>query len=348
MIEVFANGLKFAAWTSANIVRSVGNIAAQFSLSLAGVAVGESLKLFPGDLVEIDVDGTPAVKGFVEKISSTLSNGSHSITVSGFELTCDLVDCCVEAPLEWTNASVEKILADVCGALGVKFKNSKNVDTGLPISKFSIDPGTRAVESIANICKARGVLPCSDGLGNVFIIDPNGADRGPALVEGENLLSASADISSGGRFSDYYVHGTGKQKALSHVKDSDVERYRPFILVDANATDKSATEARANWEMNNRKSKSLVVRCTVHGWAVDGELWSPGKICTVYAPSVFVSDDVDLMVSQVSFSYGSQGSVTNLTLVQADSFIPQPESKKQVFNGAKANVWSVIKKAVKG
>ena len=70
MIEVFANGFKFDAWTSVGITRSLGNIAAGFNLRLANHdADGNRVCLFSGDLVEIDIDGIGAVKGFVGPLS---------------------------------------------------------------------------------------------------------------------------------------------------------------------------------------------------------------------------------------------------------------------------------------
>lgn len=352
MIEVFANGLKFAYWTSATINRAVGNIAAAFSLTLTTKqAGGERVQLFPGDLVQIDVDGVPAVKGFVDKISSSYSAGSHSLTVSGFELTCDLVDCCVEAPLEWTNAKMDKIIADICGKFGIGFYNPMGVDCGEPIKKFSIDPGTKAVEAIGKLCKERGVLPCSNGLGKVYLIKPSAAESSAAIREGVNILSANAEVSVGGIYSDYFVYGSGKAKKQiqAHKSDSDVVRYRPLIIVDANATEKATVEARADWEKSSRKAKSMNLKFSVNGWTAEGKLWQPGTLCSVYSPAVFIDDEIELLISQVSFSLGASGSVTNLTLVDPQSFEPQPETKKAEKNATvKTDVWATIKKAVNG
>lgn len=352
MIEVFANGLKFPYWTSATISRSVGSVAGSFTLNLASNdAHGQRLRLWLGDLVQIDLDGVPVLKGFVNKISPSVSSGSHSLTISGNEISCDLVKCGVEGFLEWKNKTADAIIQDICGRYGIGFFNPYNVSFGKPIKNFSVDPGATAVEAIGKLCNERGILPMSNGTGQIYVIKPSAASRGPNLQEGVNLLSFNADYSADDCFSDYFVFGTGKakKKVQAHVQDKNVERYRPFILVDANATEKETVENRANWERNTRQSKSMVFKCSVQGWSHEGGLWKPGTICGLYAPSIFVDEPLDLLVSQVNYTFGNGGSVTNLSLVQPQSYEPQPTTA--AIKSPKAttpNAWQGIKKAVKG
>ena len=70
MIEVFANGRKFTEWTSARVFRSIERIAAEFSLTLvARNSDGERVRLFPGDSVEISVNGSKVISGYVKSFS---------------------------------------------------------------------------------------------------------------------------------------------------------------------------------------------------------------------------------------------------------------------------------------
>ena len=349
MIDVYANGQKFSYWTGAKISRSLDHIAASFSLNIvARDSVGNAVKLFPGDSVEIKVDGITVIKGFVEKLSTSFAAGSHSVSVSGSETSCDLADCCVDSPFEWKDKTLDKIVSDICSRFGLKFSNSMGVDVGKALKKFSVEPGAKALETIAKLCKERGIIPCSDGIGDVYLLNPAKASRGPELKQGVNLMSASVDFSINDRYSVYEVFGSGKAKSKVKAtkRDSDVSRNRPLLIVDSNATQKESVEARAEWEYTVRKAKSMGFKCAVHGWSHSAGLWEPGMMCTFEAPDLYVEEPIDLLVSSVEFEWGGNGSVTNITLVSPDVYIPQPETKKK--KPTTKSPWDSIKKAVKG
>ncbi len=351
MIEVFANGQKFSYWTSARISRSLDHIAAGFSLNIvAKDPLGNLVKLFPGDSVEIAVDGVTVVKGYVEKFSTSFSPGSHSFSVSGSEISCDIADCCVENPMEWQNRNLEQIISDICGRFGLFFQNVMGVDVGKVLVKFSVDPGVKALETMSKLCKERGVIPCSNGLGQIYLLDPAKCPRGPELKQGVNLTSASVDFSINDRYSAYYVYGSGKAKSkVKSVKnDSDVGRYRPLLVVDSNATQKESVEARADWEYSIRKAKSMGFRCSVRGWSHEGGIWKPGVMCSFCAPDLCVDEPLDLLVSAVDFEWGDGGEVTNITLVSPDVYLPQPSTKKSKAKKVSNSPWDAIKKAVRG
>ena len=352
MIEVFANGRKFSEWTAPRVNRSLDHIAAAFSLSLvARDAAGERVRLFPGDSVDVSVNGTKVISGFVDQLSTSFSDSSHSVSVSGSESSSDLADCCIESPLEWESKKMDEIIRSICATFGLSFSNSMGVDVGEPFKKFSIEPGTKAVEAISELCNERGILCCSNGLGKLFLLKPESCPRGPALRQGENLMAASVDFSLVDRFSTYKVYGTGKarKKVVATASDADVTRNRPLTIVDSNAVEKDKVQARADWECRIRRAKSMGFRATVHGWENDQGIWEPGVICSFYAPELYVETPLDLLVSAVEYSWSdSAGEVTNLTLVSPDVYEPQPESKKVKAKKIVNDPWKSVKKAVQG
>ena len=352
MIEVFTNGRKFSEWTAARVVRSLDHIAASFSLSLvARNPEGDRVRLFPGDSVEVSVNGTTVISGYVDRLSTSFSAGSHSVNVSGSECSGDIADCCIDNPLEWENKRMDEIIRIVCSNFGLSFSNRMNVDVGQPFKKFSVEPGAKALDTISKLCRERGILCCSDGRGKVYLLKPESSPRGPALRQGENLLAASVDFSLVDRFSTYKVYGTGKakKKVVGEATDCDVTRKRPLVVVDSNAVEKDKVQARADWESRIRKAKSMGFRASVSRWEHSGGIWTPGVICSFEAPELFVEEPLDLLVSSVEYSWGPSGEITDLVLVQPDVFEPQPESKKvKAVKGSKADPWKSVKKAVQG
>ena len=246
---------------------------------------------------------------------------------------------------------MDEIIRAICAAFGLSFSNSMGVDVGEPFKKFSIEPGTKAVEAISELCNERGILCCSNGLGKLFLLKPDSCPRGPALRQGENLMAASVDFSLVDRFSTYKVYGTGKarKKVVATASDADVTRNRPMTIVDSNAVEKDKVQARADWECRIRRAKSMGFRATVHGWENDQGIWEPGLICSFYAPELYVETPLDLLVSAVEYSWSdSAGEVTHLTLVSPDVYEPQPESKKVKAKKIVNDPWKSVKKAVQG
>ena len=350
MIEVFANGRKFYNWTEARVVRSIDRIAASFSLSLVARSNdGERIRLFPGDSVVVSIDGVKVVSGYIDELKTQFAAGSHAVSVTGSEVTSDIADCCIESPLEWKDKNMAEIISSICKSFGIKFSNGMDVDVGKPFKSFAVEPGTKALDTIAKLCKERGILPVSDGLGNVFLLKPESCRRGPALKQGVNLVSVSVDFSLVDRFSKYSVFGTGRKKVVGESTDADVTRNRPMVIVDSNAIEKEQVQARADWESKIRKAKSMKFSASVSGWSHSDGLWVPGVICSLVAPEACVDTPVDLLVSSVEYSWGASGQVVNLSLVPPDVYAPQPESKKKkAKKGAKSDPWASIKKAVSG
>ena len=353
MIEAFSNGIKFDYWTSVSVSRSLGRIAASFRMNLTNHdAQGGRVKLFSGDLIEVDIDGIGALKGFVGPLSLSLDERGGNFSVSGHEMTCDLVDCCTTRQMEWLDKDAGQIISDLCDEFGLKFYNPQNVDLGISIKKFSVDPGTRAVDAISKICRQRGILPCSNGMGKVYVVKPSGCPRGPAIVEGENIVGIRADYNANALYSDYYVYGTGKadKKIVAHRQDPSV-RNRPLVIIDSDAVDKDSVEARAAWEMSIRRAQSISYQVSLKGWKRDKQnLWEPGLICTLESPSVLVDDPVDMIESEVDYSWSNSGEDVELTLAPVDSYEPEPETEKpQKVISPKAksvNVWEQIKRTV--
>ena len=351
VIEVFSNGKRFANWTGARIRRSIDSIAGEFSLEIAwNESDLSSLGLFPGDAVEIFVDRQKVLAGFVEEISASMSGSNYSVSVSGSETTSILADCCLDGG-EFLNKDLASIAREICAKFGVKFENKLAVNIGIPFEKFSVDPGSRAAEVLAKLCRERGILISSDGLGTVYLIDPDSCKRGEPLRQGENLESASMKMSDKDRFKHYVVLGTGqpKMKVKVDVTDSDVKRDKTLVVVDSNTMDKDKVQARADWERSVRAAKSASFSAVVPGWSTALGVWSPGVVCSFWSPKLGITSEIDLLLNSVtlSFSVGG-GSESALELVSAESFRPQPvTSKKVTVKKTKSDPWKTIEKTVK-
>ena len=101
-------------------------------------------------------------------------------------------------------------------------------DTGPVFRKFTIERGETAFDAIERLCRIRGLLPVSDGVGNVSIGLAARSRAMTRLARGSNILSASgvADISE--RFSTYEI--LGQQAGDDDVFAGDAKISRRFLV----------------------------------------------------------------------------------------------------------------------
>ena len=350
MIEVRANGKKYSGWENPRITKSLDKFAADFSLGITPQDyVYFPIGILAGDLVEIYLDETLVFKGYNNDTSPSFTPGGHTASIAGREITADIVDCPLESPSEFQNKKADEIIRVICATFGIAFSNPRNVAVGAPLKTFSVEPGAKAFETIQKLCKGRGIIPISDGCGNVSLFSTDSCKHGDALIQGKNILSASGKINDSNRYSKYIVLGTGdpKKKIQAVVTDETVERYRPLIIVDSSATTQEQVQARAAWEAKIRAAKSLSFNVSVSGWKDSHGLWEPGLLCPFEAPAAGMVTRTDFLVNSVSFGWGSGGEISELTLIPPEVFEPQPEIEKKKKTKVKTDTFARIRKEIR-
>jgi prophage tail gpP-like protein len=355
MINVKVNGKTFTAWDSMSIKKSLDKIADTFTLSLIPSS-GDSIpvNVFPDDSIKIFLDDLELFSGYIDEISSSFDNGSHSVSVSGSESTNDLVKNSLESPLEWKNKKADAIIKSICSRFGINFSNPAGVSVGAPIPLFSAEPGRSAFDAIQKVCRLKYLIPVSDGLGNITLFNIKDVRHGPELEQGKNLLSGSSKISTSDRHSKYTVLGTGqaKKKIQASVTDDDIQRYTPLVIIDSSAMTLRAVSSRAQWEARVRAAKGISFDCGVSGWRMDDEnLWKPGLLCKITAPSLFLSTGKYFLVSEATLKYDGSGTSTDITLCIKDLFSPEPEETrvaKAKKGKIKVDKYAEIRKEIAG
>ncbi|MBI9079198.1 MAG: phage tail protein [Pseudodesulfovibrio sp.] len=338
-VKLIIGGLEYSGWKEVSVSRSMDAMAGKFDLSLSDrwQTGAQAIPLYPEQECQLLLDGQPVITGFIDAVMPSFDAGQHGIRVTGRDRTADLVDCsAIHSPGELLGQDLAQIIRVLCKPFGLDLFAS--IDVGKAFKTFKLQPGETNFEAIDRACRQRGVLPSSDVRGRV-ILASIGSDRADALIQGENILKASANHSTYDRFSEYIV--TGQQQGTNDTfglaasavrataKDEGVLRHRPLqIMAETQATPESARE-RAGWEANVRAAKSSEVSITVQGWRMsDGRLWQVNAMSRVQ--SDFLRVDQDLIIKSVNFSLGSGGTLTSLTLCRKDAFVRKPEAKKDV------------------
>lgn len=94
MLQIRINGTVYSGFTTATATKTMQSLCGSFEFSTSG---GDELTLITKDInlfdtAEIYADGVKVMTGYVEVLNISYSADSYSVTLSGRERTCDVVD----------------------------------------------------------------------------------------------------------------------------------------------------------------------------------------------------------------------------------------------------------------
>jgi len=132
-------------------------------------------------------------------------------------------------------------------------------------------------------------------------------------------------------------------EVIGTAKDEEIKRYRPKVIVAETEADNALSKKRADWERRRRIAKSTSGSLTVQGWhqRENGALWKPNLMVHVTSPALAV--DTDLVISEVEFTYDTNGELTRLTVTMPDAFLPdkvRSPKQKKAKGGKGGNRWN--------
>lgn len=348
-------GVDWTYWHSVEISRQIDAIAGSFFIALADrwTDGAEALPIAAGMECEVLIGGDPVIKGYIDTSSPFFSAQDHGITITGRDQSADLVDCAaVHTPGQWLDQDALQLATILAAPFGVPVRAEGVI--GAPIPSIKLEQGETAFEVLDRALKLRELLACPDGAGGLVLLKVGDRRNETALVQGKNILTASADFDLVDRFSDYLVYGQQPGGdalyglpvcAVSAVaKDPAVRRYRPMIVRAENSVDSAAASQRAVWEKTVRAARAVTVSVTVQGFrqgqgqgrigAASGPLWQINALTDVDIP--FLRLKQQLIVSQVTFHRDAQsGSTTTLNLCDPAAFQPEPQRQPVGLGDAK-------------
>jgi prophage tail gpP-like protein len=334
-IRVAVNGTSYGGWKTAAVSRSIDSLCGQFDMGLMDRwSIGQELiEIRPGDACQALIGDEPVMTGYVDSVAPAISAGEHSVNISGRDKTCDLVDCSAEIEsFEMIGLTLAEIAGLICGkfdGLGVDVRT----DVGQPFARFAVQPGETAYSCLDRAAKQRGVLLTTDPDGRLALSARGVFERtGDALVQGRNILAASANFDMRDRFSEYTVNGQTpafddgaddpEADQIGIARDVNVMRRRPLILTAEAWTLPDAARTRAENECCSRAGRAVKANVQVAGWRQSsGALWQPGLKVMITAPALYF-DSVELVVSSLRFTFSDGGgTVTELELTRPDAYL---------------------------
>ena len=351
-VSLTVGGHAYSGWKSVRVTRGIDAVASAFSLSVSERWSNQqqAWPIREGDACVVSLGEDRVIEGYVDRRSLAFSASSHSVSVEGRDKTGDLVDCsALLDKWEFRNLDVLAFAKKVCAPYGITVSLQAGLVLAKP-KKLSINPGDTAFDAIEHACRLSGVLAVSDGNGGLLLTRAGTARCKTELVQGQNILAASAEFDASGRFYTYAAlgqhhgsdghYGSAAAQTKGTATDTTISRTARTLLIrpEHDVTTESAKQ-RAQWEATVRAARGDTVTVTVQGWRQgDGTLWPINAMARVKLPELQV--DGTLLISSAVYSLDDGGSTTQLTLKPPSAFLPKPEIVKST------NYWKEIERGV--
>ncbi|MFN1515323.1 phage baseplate assembly protein [Vibrio owensii] len=342
-----AGGNVYGGWTKISITRSLEAMSGSFDLELTWKWLGsnEKYKAFvdpikQGQACTIEIGGERVITGYIDDWVPSYDETQVIISVSGRDKTADLVDCSIDmASGQFNNQTLAQIANTVCKPFGIQV--IVNTDVGEVFQRIQIEQGETPHELLSRLARQRGVLLTSDTFGNLVITRRSKQQAGVSLILGENVKAARGRFSYRQRFSNFKIKSVGAAFGFNdaadsvtvggieaNVKDSEIKRYRPLIIVNEEITTADGAAKRGQWERQRSLAKSNAAEYTVTGWRIPqtGKLWNFNTLVPVL--DEIIGLDKELLISSVMFSEDASGRLAVISVVEPESFdIPAQAAK---------------------
>ena len=365
IISLEINGQRYINFLSAQVNLSIEDLCNTFSFSTSP----EGSKQIPvriKDECSVYVDGELVTTGYVEKITGSGDSSSHIISISGRDKTSDIVDSRINV-LDDLNGDLtlkevaERVISHIESSLDVKDLTDgakfNAVDMGI-----APEPGENCFDFLEKLAKRQSALLTSDSSGNLVLYKYSPESVNSPLVNRVNDSGSNNIISYNFKFDNskrYFFYAVKSNRSLSSlffsvkqnanlsvdvqgdVIDKDIQNGRQYVVTGENAGTTSQQVERAEWERDIRASRSRTYSCVVPGFRnQEGGIWQTNMLVKVVDEHADISDS--LLVNSVQFSYGQQGALTSLGLVNKDSYTREAEGEKysKAKKGLLSNVFS--------
>lgn len=354
VVTLLVNGFFYEGWKHVEVTRSVKEMAGKFSLKVSERWTGgndgpSSLmgwQIRPGDACVLLYDMQPIITGFVDAYNPRYSKDQHEVTIQGRSKTGDLCDSSAEADVdkgEMNKVNLEQVARKAIAKYGIRLQNK--ADTSEIFDTVRVNPGETVHEFLERYARPGAVALTDNPQGDLVLMHVLEGAPVAALVEGVNILEASAILRADNRFSDYEVKGQdrgtdqefGKPVAQrkAQVKDPAVKRHRPFRLLNETKTSKQNAKSRAAWEASARAGESTRAEIKVVDWRAEtGKLWTPGDIVAVVSPMLAINRP--LAIESARYTQDEQGTITQLALVPPEALNPKGKGSSSKSDG----VWN--------
>ncbi|WP_316203351.1 phage baseplate assembly protein [Bradyrhizobium sp. SZCCHNS3051] len=296
----------------------------------SGISIGtirNNLKIVPGDIVELYLGGTQVVLGYVTERHVAFDANNHGVRIVGVGKTADLVSSSVWSQGgSYDNQSWSQLARALIAPHGIKLVERGALDR-TPYEHIHVQPGEIIASALERYARQRNIVIGSTHDGNLLGIGDHAAVQSGMLVEGVNILSASAVIKDDNVYKRIYafgqrsgndnVWGDRASKLVGYTTGSS-RRERTRVVPMEVSDDQHGAQQLAEMEKVFTEGGSLEERITVQGWFREGaNIWRAGEY--YWVRSEMLITDMLLGCKSIVYEQSTYGG-TKTTLSMVDPF----------------------------
>jgi prophage tail gpP-like protein len=330
--EVRAKGSSFRAWKSVDVEVCIGTepVVAQATLVVAEIGNFKSwstLRLKPGDPVQVYMAGQQAIDGVVTIRQVTYDAGSHNVRIV---IQSKLGDTLVSSakPEQQKNVTLTQACNHILKS-GNKFSLLGSPKDADKIFKSVVTHvGETKFQACVRLAAMRNIHLMDDRKGNLVGVRNDGSEKSVGqLREGSNIKSAEMiwrwDTAVDLIKSNTQQQGNNETWADparnpgAQSKNPNFNGQRTVLFVTEHPGDIKDAQLRADHEVDLNIATMFDAQVTVLGWLNGGKLWLEyvHQLIDVYSPMLFPSNRETLGIYKVNCKQGDDiGTITTLGL----------------------------------
>ena len=336
-MTLFIGGKVFEGWEETQFTRELNACASDFQIKMTDkwAEDKEAWRVSANQTAHLHIGKASMLQGYIDSVEASISANERSVQIRGRSKTCDLVDCSVTGPNQYTNLNLKEIAEKVVAPF--KIPVLFNASPGDPFPLTTIQQGETVFNLLDRLARQRKLLIYPSPNGSLVFAKAGAQRASTQLVLGVNVLSGKSNYDFSNRFSTYEAKGQnigwmgdGKETAaaLGTASDLGVGRYRPLVLMAESVSDNGQSENRAAYEAALRKAQSLKVELQVQGfYQKDNTLWDINQF--VFVDCGYLGVRRWMITRKVTYNKTNGGSTSTIELCLPDSFNFEKTKKKE-------------------
>jgi prophage tail gpP-like protein len=282
-------------------------------------------------VAEIFINNVLVTTVRADAVQRSVTDKSHSISLSARSLGRELVDCQYSKTLK--GLKLGEIVKQLCTTFKVPVKI--NADTAI-VPDFAMQCEEPA-NAILNAARAANLLCYALPDGGITLTLPTSAAPVATLVMGEHIKSYEVNDEYKLRFSDYVIKAFDYDKNSAHkgtVKDAGIGYFRPMhIVADKHGTGLGGLQRRAELERARRLARAHSISLSLFGWGHinAANQFEPWRINT-QVRLVMPDEGIDgvFLIGDCSYEQDDQGgTLSHLTLMHRNAYLGEEKAAKK-------------------
>tara|TARA_R110000868_G_scaffold389629_1_gene658949 strand:- start:79 stop:1203 length:1125 start_codon:yes stop_codon:yes gene_type:complete len=356
MLELKIKGSIFGGFTEARVNKTMKALCGEFEF-LAGGDLTYSKLLELGliitkdSIVEILADGIKIMTAYIEKQNIEYSDNNYSISLSGREVTCDIVDCRISTSfrktattdfIQLTNSvfNFEKLKYSIIDkSINSATKNFLSLDIQAPSS------GEAVIDFLNKYAMKKYCALMTDENGNFLIANSGKGLSELSSYKLRNVIGIENNIWKGSvnyDFSQLYntytyqsipnyqdiIDSDQTPKQQSNIQytsnpDESIRVGRNFVEVESESYTLIKLKDRVSWKMQTQiaNSRQYNVVLDGHSFIDDNNnkvVIKPNQLIDIVDETCNINET--MLVNEIIYSMNSSGNSISIELVQEDAY----------------------------